>query len=156
VWALDSPPRRLPRPLDLSTVTGYAEAELAHGPFGSGSALAPLIEQIDSGQEGDACLVVSDGAPADLDAVTMALTARTRPATWHLLAIACGPDDPAVRREPWRDELRALEPAVRSGLLTVATVPPGNRPGWLGDDLSSADRLDAVVGALGLASGAGS
>jgi hypothetical protein len=154
VWSLESPPRRLSRSLDRTTVLGYADAELSHGPFSSGSTLAPLIEQIDRSGTGDACVVVTDGAPADLDAVTTALSARTRPATWHLLAIATGPDDPAVRVEPWRDELRALGPAVRAGLLSVASISPGDQPGWLAHDLTSADRLDAVVGALGLTSGA--
>ncbi|MDT4994070.1 MAG: hypothetical protein QOH97_3962 [Actinoplanes sp.] len=153
VWSLESPPRRLSRSLDRTTVLGYADAELSRGPFSSGSTLAPLIEQIDRSGTGDACVVMTDGVPADLDAVTTALSARTRPVTWHLLAIATGPDDPAVQTEPWRDELRALGPAVRAGFLTVASVSPGGEPGWLADDLTSADRLDLVVGALGLTSG---
>jgi hypothetical protein len=35
----------------------------------------------------------------------------------------------------------------------VASISPGDRPGWLVDELSSTDLLDTVVGDLGLARG---
>jgi hypothetical protein len=153
VWSLESPPRRLPRALERTTITGYAAEELGRGPFTSGSALAPLIEHIDHSGTGDACVVVTDGVPADLNAVTTALTARTRPVSWHLLAVARGPADPAARSEPWLDELRALDPAIRAGLLAVASISPGDQPDWLAGALSSAGELDALVGALALTKG---
>jgi len=149
VWTLELPPRQLSRALDVTDVGRYVTERLDPEPYTSGCTLAPLIRDLDPADPAVA-VVITDDVPADLPEVAAALAANVRPVAWHLLAIARGPGDPAVRLEPWRDELSALAPMVGSRLLTVSSVTPGSEPGWLARELAAPDRLDGLVAGLGL------
>ena len=153
VWELGVAPSRLSTPLDPTTVLGYVTHVLGQRVTTDGTLLAPLVRATAGSGASRTVVVVTDGVPADLTQVTLALrqTTRSRGNTrWHVLAVARGADDPAVRQEAWRNELAPLLPLVAERLLTISSVAPGQGAGWLAARLGDVRALDALVGALPL------
>jgi hypothetical protein len=153
VWQLGTSPEPSPRGLSNETVQTY-DALLGSVPRTTGTVLAPLVQATANGTR-RTVIVLSDGVPADLDDLQDALGAargsgsQTR---WHLLAFARSTADPAVRLEPWRDELTSLRRLLGDS-LTASSVSPGDGEGWLAQRLADTSQVMALVAGLGLVGG---
>jgi hypothetical protein len=149
VWDLAPSPRRLPVLLAEENVHDYADQHLQRRTLVGGSPLEPLVHDL-SGSGRTMNVVLTDGAPPDLKGVTDRLRQSAEPtgAAWHMLVIGRGPDDPEVRRQPWRDELSDLRPFLAEGLLRASSVTPESGVAWLAHRLENTASLDQLVGAL--------
>jgi len=153
VWKMSHHPCQMRPDLSESSIAGYVETVLDDQALTSGTVLAPLVEQIPRNANRQIVFVITDDVPPDMNATAAAMQARRDPPetpSWHLIVLARHRSDPAVRTEPWRDELRPLAPLVDDGLITMSAITPDDSPDWLADRLTSSDELDAVVAALGI------
>jgi hypothetical protein len=137
--------------LSMHNLNDYWETTLGHAAHTGGVYAAPLVGATASSTERRTVVVVTDGLPPDLTELADALRA-TRSAGMrnrvHVLALARSNSDPAVRREPWRDELGPLARLRDEGLLTYSSISPGQEADWLRTRLSDQLSLDDVVAGL--------
>jgi hypothetical protein len=158
VWQLGRSVELVPTPLSHISNSAY-DALLGDVPQTTGTLLAPLLDATAANNERRVVFVITDGAPGDLDDLGPVLDAAQQQGTstrWHVLAFARSVGDPAVARDPWKDELAVLRP-LSSPVFSFSSVTPGSGQDWLAQTLndSAAGRsaMRQLISGLGLMRG---
>lgn len=153
VWALGSLPAPVRPALSSKNAEGYWTDRLGADAHTGGTLVAPLIRETATDSRDRTVVILTDGAPADLDDVVAEIVAAQAAGTrtrWHVLALATSTSDPRVRQEPWRDELGTLAPLQARGLLTCSAIAPALEEDWFLPLIEDEDSLAGIVSSLPL------